>query len=123
MKLKIKRVYEKPGGRAEFRVLVDRLWPRGLTKRSAAIGLWMKEAAPSNELRRWFHADKAGRLTEFKKRYRKELAGSPVLARLERVFKKKSGAVLVTAVKDIKRSHVPVLMKALHTRHSPIGRD
>lgn len=71
--IKIKRVYlpaEKSDG---FRILIDRLWPRGLTKAKASLGLWLKEAAPSTELRKWFNHDPE-KWTEFKKRYFKELS-------------------------------------------------
>jgi uncharacterized protein YeaO (DUF488 family) len=73
MKLAVKRVYEPHGKADGMRVLVDRLWPRGLTKQAAAIDLWAKEVAPSTELRRWFHTDPAGRWDEFRNRYETEL--------------------------------------------------
>ena len=73
MNVDVKRVYASVERDDGLRVLVDRLWPRGLSKASAKIDLWAKELAPSHELRRWFHSD-AGTWTEFKKRYRKELS-------------------------------------------------
>jgi uncharacterized protein YeaO (DUF488 family) len=73
MTFRIKRVYEKPASTDGMRVLVDRLWPRGLRKADAKIDLWMKEVAPSTELRRWF-GHEPERFTEFKRRYRKELS-------------------------------------------------
>lgn len=57
MDIKIKRVYEKPEKGDGFRILVDRLWPRGLTKEKAALDLWLKEISPSTELRKWFGHD------------------------------------------------------------------
>jgi len=69
---KIKRVYEEPGKDDGFRILVDRLWPRGLSKEKAKIDLWMKEIAPSNELRQWFSHDPE-KWENFKKRYETEL--------------------------------------------------
>ena len=74
MDVRVKRVYEPANRDDGLRVLVDRLWPRGLSKADAKIDLWAKELAPSHELRRWFHSDEGG-WTEFKKRYRKELSG------------------------------------------------
>lgn len=75
MNIQIKRVYD-PVERADgFRVLVDRLWPRGLSKGRAQIDLWVKDLAPSAELRRWFHGEEAT-WREFKNRYRRELAGN-----------------------------------------------
>lgn len=72
MKLHLKRVYEQPAKGDGLRVLVDRLWPRGLTKEEAAIDLWLKEIAPSAELRRWFGHDPK-KWAEFRHRYRAEL--------------------------------------------------
>jgi len=68
-----KRIYEEPAQGDGFRILVDRLWPRGLSKDRARIDLWLKEAAPSDALRRWFGHDRT-RWAEFKRRYFKELA-------------------------------------------------
>ncbi len=70
--IKLKRVYEEPSSMDGVRVLVERLWPRGLTKKRAAIDLWLKEVAPSPELRKWFGHDPA-RWEQFQKRYRREL--------------------------------------------------
>ena len=72
MELKIKRVYEKPAKEDGKRILVDRLWPRGLTKEKADIDLWLKDIAPSTELRKWFSHDPE-KWKEFKKRYNQEL--------------------------------------------------
>ena len=68
----VKRVYEPPSGDDGIRVLVDRLWPRGLSKPHAAVDLWLKDLAPSVRLRRWFNHDPA-RWAEFKHRYAEEL--------------------------------------------------
>jgi uncharacterized protein YeaO (DUF488 family) len=73
--LRIKRVYEPPAPTDGTRILVDRLWPRGLTKERARVDLWLKEIAPSTELRRWFGHDPA-RWAEFQARYRAELAAN-----------------------------------------------
>ena len=72
MKTKIKRVYEKPAKEDGFRILADRLWPRGLTKEKASVDLWLKEIAPSTELRKWFGHDPE-KWNEFKKKYVAEL--------------------------------------------------
>ena len=71
--IKIKRVYYEPNKSDGTRILVDRLWPRGLTKEAAKLDAWMKDIAPSNELRTWFHANRE-EWPEFRKRYRKELS-------------------------------------------------
>ena len=70
----VKRVYDKPSPEDGERVLVDRLWPRGLTKDCAAVDLWLKDLAPSTELRKWFEHDPA-KWAVFQARYRKELDG------------------------------------------------
>lgn len=70
--IRLKRVYEKPSRKDGVRILVDRLWPRGLTKERAAVKLWLRDVAPSTELRTWFGHDPA-RWTQLQVRYRKEL--------------------------------------------------
>ena len=70
--IKLKRVYESPSPKDGLRVLVERLWPRGLTKERAAVDLWLKDVAPSAELRKWFGHDPA-RWEQFQERYRQEL--------------------------------------------------
>ena len=72
MKINIRRVYEKPDKEDGIRILVDRLWPRGLTKEKASVDLWLKEIAPSTELRKWFGHDPA-KWKDFQKRYKQEL--------------------------------------------------
>lgn len=74
MSIKLKRAYEKPGPEDGFRILVERLWPRGLSKEDAELDAWMKDVAPSNELRKWYNHDPA-KWAEFKKRYFEELDG------------------------------------------------
>jgi uncharacterized protein YeaO (DUF488 family) len=73
---KLKRVYEPPSPDDGERVLVDRLWPRGMTKEKAAVDVWMKDIAPSTELRKWFDHDPA-KWAEFQARYREELEARP----------------------------------------------
>jgi uncharacterized protein YeaO (DUF488 family) len=70
--IRVKRIYEEPEAQDGMRVLVDRLWPRGLKKEDAALDAWIKDIAPSNELRKWYQHEKA-KWPEFKKRYFKEL--------------------------------------------------
>jgi uncharacterized protein YeaO (DUF488 family) len=74
MQVRLKRVYDQPGDQDGTRVLVDRLWPRGIKKGNAAVDLWLKDIAPSNELRRWFSHEPT-KWPEFKKRYFEELEG------------------------------------------------
>ncbi|NWF54667.1 MAG: DUF488 family protein [Syntrophaceae bacterium] len=70
--IKIKRIYESPGEKDGFRILVDRLWPRGLSKDTAKVHLWLRDISPSNELRKWYGHDPE-KWTEFKKKYFQEI--------------------------------------------------
>jgi uncharacterized protein YeaO (DUF488 family) len=96
--LKIKRVYEKPGAEDGCRVLVDRLWPRGIKKEEAKIDLWLREIAPSDELRKWFGHEPA-KCAEFKQRYFKELDAGEALLRQIRDRLKDGTVTLVYAAK------------------------
>jgi uncharacterized protein YeaO (DUF488 family) len=79
MEIKIKRAYESPSDDDGYRILVDRLWPRGISKEKAKVDFWPKELAPSTELRRWYGHDPE-KWSEFKSRYFAELDGNPELA-------------------------------------------
>jgi uncharacterized protein YeaO (DUF488 family) len=104
----IKRVYDPPGANDGARVLVDRLWPRGLRKESATLTLWLKEIAPSPELRTWFGHDPA-RWAEFEQRYRAELAGNDT-AVSQLIDSLKHGRVtLLYAAHDPRHNHAVVL--------------
>jgi uncharacterized protein YeaO (DUF488 family) len=91
----VKRIYETPSAADGVRVLVDRLWPRGLTKEAAAVKLWLRDLAPSDELRRWFHANPEGWRT-FQKRYLKELRGEAASAAVEKLHHLAEGRRRVT---------------------------
>jgi uncharacterized protein YeaO (DUF488 family) len=109
----VRRIYDDPGDDS-YRVLVDRLWPRGFTKARAAVDEWAKELAPSSELRRWY-GHEPSRFNEFARRYRKELLGpdaSAAAARLRRLSSKRRVA-LVTATKDLDHSGAVVLLEVL----------
>ena len=92
--IRVKRVYDAPAGDDGERILVDRLWPRGISKDRARITLWWKEAAPSTGLREWFRHDPA-RWEEFCRRYWAELSGKPDLVR---ILKQKTGGEVITLV-------------------------
>jgi uncharacterized protein YeaO (DUF488 family) len=111
----MKRIYEPPDGDDGWRVLVDRLWPRGIAKEAARIDEWLKEITPSNELRKWYHEDMAAREAEFADRYLSELDGPEQHAALARLRERvEAGPVtLVTSAKDLDHSHVPVLVRKL----------
>jgi uncharacterized protein YeaO (DUF488 family) len=70
--IKIKRIYDPPSPQDGFRILVDRLWPRGLSKEKAKVDLWLRKISPSNELRKWY-AHEPAKWTEFKKKYLEEI--------------------------------------------------
>ncbi len=85
MSIRLKRAYEAPSPADGVRILVERLWPRGLSKEKADVDVWLKEVAPSTELRRWFAHDVA-KWPEFQRRYREELRGRPAeVARLKQL--------------------------------------
>ncbi len=106
--LKIKRVYEKPEKGDGFRILVDRLWPRGLKKEEAGIDLWLKAVAPSTELRAWYGHD-PGKWVEFKKRFFKELAGADEAVNDIRRRAKTETVTLVFGAKDEQHSNAAAL--------------
>ena len=113
MKLNIKRVYEKPDKQDGKRVLVDRLWPRGLTKEKADIDLWLKGIAPTTELRKWFNHD-AAKWEEFQKRYRKELNNNKEQVSLLKDQLKKGIVTLVYGAKDEDHNEALVLKEWLN---------
>jgi uncharacterized protein YeaO (DUF488 family) len=107
MPLRIKRVYERPSPQDGVRILVDRLWPRGLRKDAAALDHWCKDIAPSPELRKWFD-HREDRFDEFRDRYRLELKANPSLAEFRKLTR--SGQVtLLYAAHDEKVNHAVVL--------------
>ena len=95
----LKRVYEEPSKKDGIRVLVERLWPRGLTKERAAVHLWLKDVAPSPELRKWFGHDPA-RWEQFQERYRRELRKQEDAVQLLKQKAKQGSVTLVYAARD-----------------------
>ncbi|GAB2724584.1 DUF488 domain-containing protein [Nocardia thraciensis] len=112
---RVKRVYDPAEASDGTRVLVDRLWPRGVSKQKAHIDEWAKDVTPSDDLRRWFHADPEHREAEFRRRYREELAAEAPQRGLERLrdLAAEGPVTLVTAVRDPQRSQVAVLLEQL----------
>ena len=105
----IKRAYEPPAPSDGSRILVDRLWPRGISKKKAALDGWMKEVAPSPSLRKWF-GHQPERFKDFAKRYRAELKDNPALEDLRAL---KGKVTLVYGAKDPKINHAAVLAEVL----------
>jgi uncharacterized protein YeaO (DUF488 family) len=112
VELRVKRVYEQADPGDGFRVLVDRLWPRGVSKQRAALGLWAKEVAPSTELRVWFHAH-PGEFAEFRRRYRAEMAENPEVDRLREILSGHSVITLLYGVHDTEHNHAQILAEVL----------
>ncbi|MGW1243263.1 DUF488 domain-containing protein [Streptomyces bobili] len=114
MSVRVRRVYDPPEPGDGVRVLVDRLWPRGLAKDAARVDEWPKGLTPSNELRRWYHAGE-GSYEEFARRYEAELAEPEAAGLLDRVRElTDAGPVtLLTAVKEPEHSHAAVLVRLL----------
>lgn len=111
-KISTKRVYDAPNGYDGFRVLVDRVWPRGMTKDKASIDLWLKEIAPSTELRKWFGHDPE-RWAEFGARYREELKGQQTLLEELRGHASKAPLTLVYSARDETHNQAVVLKDVL----------
>lgn len=110
--LKTKRVYEKPSPGDGFRVLTERLWPRGVSKERAKLDRWMKGVAPSHELRKWFSHDPQ-KWEEFRDRYLKELYGSGAVEELLDILRQKENVTLVYASKEEKYNSTMVLREFL----------
>ncbi|HEU4677417.1 MAG TPA: DUF488 family protein [Candidatus Paceibacterota bacterium] len=111
MTISVKRVYDAYEKKDGLRVLVDRLWPRGVTKVKAHIDVWAKELSPSTELRQWFHEEPERRYESFRTKYAKELKSEK--HRAVELLKGEKNVTLVTAAKDIEHSHVPTLRSFL----------
>ena len=112
---RVKRVYDDPSPEDGVRVLVDRLWPRGVSKERAQLDEWAKDVAPSDGLRRWYHEDPQQRRDEFAERYGVELDGSVQRSGLDglRAQAADKTVTLLTATKDLEHSHVQVLLRYL----------
>jgi uncharacterized protein YeaO (DUF488 family) len=132
--IRIKRAYEEPDREDGTRILVDRLWPRGLTKEKARVDLWLKDVAPSTELRKWFAHDPA-KWAEFRSRYLEELKRNKEPLSLLRQEAAKGTVTLVYGAKDQQHNEAVILqrtphreMNSLFTRtlrrlHRPVATD
>ena len=124
MTVAIKRVYDSPSRSDGTRVLVDRLWPRGVAKATAAIDEWLRDLAPSHELRRWFHV-RPDQWQDFRKKYLKELSqpeAESSLLKLYRLVHKRKRLTLLYASKNETRNNAVVLKELLEgIRKPPTG--
>lgn len=120
MQVAVKRVYEKPTRRDGKRVLVDRLWPRGLTKEAAALHQWLRDLAPSDELRIWFHAHPSA-WAAFRKQYLKELADPQATQALATLYELagKGKVTLLFASKNEDHNNAIVLKELLEGARKP----
>ncbi|MBX5326680.1 MAG: DUF488 domain-containing protein [Candidatus Bathyarchaeia archaeon] len=112
--LKTKRVYDLPDENDGFRILVDRLWPRGLSKEKALVDLWLKDIAPSNELRRWYGHDPE-KWKEFKRRYFEELKQKRELVDQIVEKAKKDVVILLYSAKETKFNNATALKEYIET--------
>jgi uncharacterized protein YeaO (DUF488 family) len=110
--IRVKRIYEPPARSDGKRILVDRIWPRGLTREDARIDAWIKEVAPSNMLRRWFGHDPE-KWQEFRARYVAELRQNPAVAELRTATARSKSVTLLFAARDCLRNNAIVLREFL----------
>lgn len=116
MKLRIKRIYEPWSEEDGFRVLVDRIWPRGMSKEKARLDLWYKDIAPSPELRKWFHHDPE-KWQEFKERYAKELLANPkVVSDFMEILQSRDTVTLLYGASDANRNQAVAIMEFLEEK-------
>src|SRR5215472_1465557 len=121
MSVQVKRVYEAPVRSDGARVLVDRLWPRGLTKEEARLDAWLKEVAPSHALRKWYHAHPL-QWSKFRERYLEELTtetAAAELQRLQELARKPEGLTLLFASKSLEQNHAIVLKELVEGQRKP----
>lgn len=118
MSIKIKRAYEPVAKADGYRVLIDRLWPRGVKKEEAQVDEWLKEVAPSATLRKWFGHDPE-KWAQFKKKYHTELKDSEALEQLRSLAKEHKTLTLVYAAKDEEHNNAVVLQDIIDGRSHP----
>jgi uncharacterized protein YeaO (DUF488 family) len=121
MTVSLKRVYEAPSAQDGARVLVDRLWPRGLTKESVALDAWLKDLAPSNDLRKWFHAHPQQR-SKFRDLYLKELSAEPASQALQQLYaikRERRQLTLLYASKNEEYNNAVVLKQLVDGERKP----
>ena len=115
MRFRLKRIYEDPGAEDGVRVLVDRLWPRGVSKERAQLDIWLRDIAPSNELRKWFGHDPA-KWDEFRSRYCQELGQNPAAVEKLRDLARGKTVTLLFGAKDEVHNEAVVLRDYLKAK-------
>ncbi len=109
---RLKRIYEPAASSDGYRILVDRVWPRGVSKEEAKLDLWLKEVGPSTELRKWF-GHEPERYPEFRDRYRRELEANPAFEQLRREVAEHGTTTLLYGARDEERNQAVVLRELL----------
>ncbi|MCC6375426.1 MAG: DUF488 domain-containing protein [Microbacteriaceae bacterium] len=112
MEVSIKRVYQPAVDADGFRVLVDRLWPRGISKEHARANIWLKEVGPSNELRKWFNHEPE-KWGQFRERYQLELRDNPAFRQLQEIVQEQEKVTLVYSAHDETMNQAVVLREML----------
>ncbi|MCL5122801.1 MAG: DUF488 family protein [Candidatus Marsarchaeota archaeon] len=120
--IKVKRVYDKADITDGDRILVDRLWPRGIRRSTPNIDVWIKDVAPSDELRKWFAHDPA-KWKAFKEKYRKELASNKALDKLIEYINSKDTVTFLYSTKDTEHNNAQVLLEVVNERLKKEGRE
>lgn len=124
MTIELKRVYDPPEAADGLRVLVDRLWPRGLSKQRAAVDDWLRDLAPSDDLRRWYHA-RPTQWASFRAKYLKELSQSQAQSALQKIYQlalQRKRLTLLFASRNLEHNNATVLKELLEgLRKPPIG--
>ncbi len=121
MAVALKRAYDPPSASDGYRVLVDRLWPRGISKETAKINLWLREVAPSTELRRWFH-EKPQLWRQFRSKYLQELSAPDAtrgVEQLHEVARGRGRLTLIFASRNVKYNNAVVLKELLEGMRKP----
>jgi uncharacterized protein YeaO (DUF488 family) len=113
--IKLKRAYEKPEKDDGMRILVERLWPRGVSKQQAKIDLWLKDVAPSIELRKWFAHDPS-RWAEFRRRYKVELKQKQELIKLLKTKAHEGRVTFIFGARDVKENSAVVLRDVVQSK-------
>jgi uncharacterized protein YeaO (DUF488 family) len=113
--IKLKRVYEPIENSDGFRILIDRLWPRGINKEKGHIDIWLKEIAPSVALRKWFNHE-PGKWKKFVEKYHEELEQSETVNEIIKLIKKHKSVTLLYAARDTQHNNAIVLQEFLHKK-------
>lgn len=110
--IKIKRIYDEPSNTDGYRVLVDRVWPRGLTKEKADIDVWLKDVGPTTALRKWFNHE-VDKWPQFVLKYKAELTANAALQTLKEICTKHKTVTLLFGAKDVEHNQAVVLQKII----------